>query len=51
MASREGNGGNDKVTAAFTFAKHVLETMGQVNESDLAAVLLLGNSLNGLRTE
>jgi uncharacterized peroxidase-related enzyme len=38
VASREGDGGNQKTTAALTFAKRVLETKGQVSEADLAAV-------------
>ena len=36
--SRRGNGGSDRATAALTFAKRVLETRGQVNETDLTAV-------------
>ena len=36
--SRQGNGGSDRATAALTFAKRVLETRGQVSETDLAAV-------------
>jgi len=38
VASREGNGGNTKTTAALTFAKRVLETKGQIGEADLSAV-------------
>ncbi|MBT9330039.1 carboxymuconolactone decarboxylase family protein [Paracidobacterium acidisoli] len=38
VASRKGDGGSAKTTAALTFAKRVLETKGQVSESDLSAV-------------
>jgi uncharacterized peroxidase-related enzyme len=38
IASRQGNGSNPKTTAALTFAKRVLETKGQIGESDLSAV-------------
>lgn len=44
VASREGNGGSEKVTAALTFAKRVLDSKGQVSESDLAAVRAAGFS-------
>jgi uncharacterized peroxidase-related enzyme len=36
--SRGGNGNNPKATAALTFAKHVLDTKGQISEGELAAV-------------
>jgi uncharacterized peroxidase-related enzyme len=38
VASREGDGGSPKTTAALTFAKRVLEAKGRVSEGDLAAV-------------
>jgi uncharacterized peroxidase-related enzyme len=37
-ASRVGDSSNPKTAAALTFAKRVLETKGQVNDADLAAV-------------
>jgi AhpD family alkylhydroperoxidase len=39
IASRKRNGESPKVTAALKFATRVLETKGQVSESDLAAVV------------
>jgi uncharacterized peroxidase-related enzyme len=44
VASREGDGGNDKTTAALTFAKRVLDAKGQIFEGDLAAVREAGFS-------
>ena len=44
LASREGNGGNDKATAALTFAKQVLESKGRVSETDIEAVRAAGFS-------
>jgi uncharacterized peroxidase-related enzyme len=44
VASREGDGGNPKATAALTFAQRVLETKGQVSDTDLAAVSKAGFS-------
>lgn len=38
VASRKGTGETDKTTAALAFAKRVLDTKGQVTESDLDAV-------------
>jgi uncharacterized peroxidase-related enzyme len=38
VESRQGNGDSDRATAALTFAKRVLETRGQVEETDLAVV-------------
>ena len=38
LASREGDGGSLRTTAALTFAKRVLDTKGQIGEADLAAV-------------
>lgn len=38
VASRKGDGGSQKTSAALTFAKRVLETKGQVSEADLATV-------------
>lgn len=35
-ASRQGNGINAKATAALTFAKHVLNTKGQIDKAELA---------------
>jgi uncharacterized peroxidase-related enzyme len=37
VASREGDGGSPKTTAALTFAKRVLEAKGRIGEADLAA--------------
>ncbi len=37
-ASRDGDGGNAKTTAALVFAKRVLDAKGQVNEADLSTV-------------
>lgn len=37
VASREGNGDNTKTTAALTFAKRVLDSKGQISETDIAA--------------
>ena len=44
VASRHGDGGNPKTTAALAFAKRVLDTKGQVSEADLAAVRNAGFS-------
>ena len=44
IASREGNGGGEKATAALAFARRVLDTRGQIGESDLAAVRSAGFS-------
>jgi uncharacterized peroxidase-related enzyme len=44
VESREGKGGNDRATAALTFAKRVLETRGQITDSDLKAVRTAGFS-------
>ena len=44
VASREGDGGNERATAALTFAKRVLEGKGQIDEADLAAVRAAGFS-------
>lgn len=38
VASREGDGSSPRTTAALTFAKRVLDTKGQINDADLAAV-------------
>ncbi len=38
LASREGEGGNPKTTAALAFAKRVLDAKGQIGEADLAGV-------------
>ncbi|WP_263359860.1 carboxymuconolactone decarboxylase family protein [Acidicapsa ligni] len=42
--SRKGTGETDKTTAALAFAKRVLDTKGQVTESDLDAVRAAGFS-------
>lgn len=44
VASRKGTGQDDKTTAALTFAKRVLDSKGQVTESDLDAVRSAGFS-------
>ncbi|MEO6815218.1 MAG: hypothetical protein ABI177_00830 [Edaphobacter sp.] len=44
VASREGNGGGEKATAALTFAKHLLDRKGQASESSLATVRAAGYS-------
>jgi alkylhydroperoxidase family enzyme len=44
IASREGQGGSEKVTAALAFAKRLLESKGQISESDLKAVRAAGFS-------
>jgi uncharacterized peroxidase-related enzyme len=44
VASRQGNGGSEKATAALMFAKRVLDGKGQINESDLVAVRIAGFS-------
>lgn len=44
IASRKGSGQDDKTTAALTFAKRVLDTKGQVAESDIDAVRAAGFS-------
>jgi len=36
--SRKGHAASEKVTAALTFAKRILDTKGQVTEQDLASV-------------
>ena len=42
IGSRSGHGNDAKETAALTFAKRVLDTKGQINESDIAAVRAAG---------
>jgi uncharacterized peroxidase-related enzyme len=42
VASREGDGGSEKTTAALAFATRVLETKGQTGEADLGAVRAAG---------
>jgi uncharacterized peroxidase-related enzyme len=44
VASREGKGESDKTTAALTFAKRVLDSKGQVAQSELDAVRAAGFS-------
>jgi uncharacterized peroxidase-related enzyme len=44
LESREGKGNNDKATAALTFAKGVLDSKGQIGESDFAAARAAGFS-------
>jgi uncharacterized peroxidase-related enzyme len=44
VASRHGQGGSEKATAALTFANRVLETKGQINESDIQSVRAAGLS-------
>jgi len=44
IASREGKGDSDRVTAALTFAKQVLATRGQITDADLSAVRAAGFS-------
>jgi len=44
VASREGNGGNPRTTAALIFAKQVLGKKGQVSESELTEVRNAGFS-------
>jgi uncharacterized peroxidase-related enzyme len=44
VAARKGDGSSEKTTAALIFAKRVLDTRGQVGESDLAAVRVAGFS-------
>jgi uncharacterized peroxidase-related enzyme len=44
IATRKGTGENDKTTAALTFAERVLDTKGQVTESDIDAVREAGFS-------
>lgn len=44
IASRDGNGNNPRTTAALTFAKHVLDTKGQISEAELTAVRSAGFS-------
>jgi hypothetical protein len=44
VASREGKGNSEKATAALTFAKRVLDSKGQIKESDLAAARAAGFS-------
>ena len=44
VASRHGDGSNPKTTAALTFARRVLDTKGQISDSDLAAVREAGLS-------
>lgn len=44
IASRDGNGSGEKATAALTFARRVLDSRGQIGESDLAAVRTVGFS-------
>ncbi len=44
LESREGKGNSEKATAALTFAKRVLDSKGQISESDLAAARAAGFS-------
>ena len=44
VASREGKGNSQKATAALTFATRVLDSKGQISESDLTAVRAAGFS-------
>jgi uncharacterized peroxidase-related enzyme len=44
VASREGHGDSDKVTAALSFAKRVLDAKGEISAADLAAVRAAGFS-------
>jgi uncharacterized peroxidase-related enzyme len=44
IASRKGSGESDKTSAALVFAKRVLDTKGQVTESDLQTVRAAGYS-------
>jgi uncharacterized peroxidase-related enzyme len=44
VASRQGQGSSEKVTAALTFAKRVLESKGQISGSDLESVRAAGLS-------
>jgi uncharacterized peroxidase-related enzyme len=44
LESREGRGDSERATAALTFAKRVLDTKGQVSDSDLSAVRAAGFS-------
>ena len=44
IASRHGNGFNPKTTAALTFAKHVLDTKGQISEAEVTDVRNAGLS-------
>jgi uncharacterized peroxidase-related enzyme len=44
VASRHGKGDNPKTTAALTFAKHVLDTKGQISEAELTEVRNAGFS-------
>jgi len=44
LASREGEGGGAKTTAALRFAKQVLERKGQVGDEEVAAVRAAGFS-------
>jgi uncharacterized peroxidase-related enzyme len=44
VASRKGQGGSEKATAALTFAKRVLESKGQISESDIQSARAAGLS-------
>jgi uncharacterized peroxidase-related enzyme len=44
IASRRGNGVNPKTTAALTFAKHVLDTKGQISQAEVTDVRNAGLS-------
>jgi uncharacterized peroxidase-related enzyme len=44
LESREGKGNNEKATAALTFAKCVLDSKGQIGESDFATARAAGFS-------
>jgi alkylhydroperoxidase family enzyme len=44
LESREGKGDSERATAALTFAKHLLDTRGQVSEADLSALRAAGFS-------
>ena len=42
IASRKGDGGSEKVTSTLKFARRVLESKGQIAESDLAEARATG---------
>ena len=44
LESREGKGNSEKATAALTFAKRVLDSKGQISDSDLSTVRAAGFS-------
>ena len=47
VTSRHGNDNNRKTTAALTFAKHVLDTKGQISDAELTEVRNAGFSDGG----